>query len=531
MIVVQNSQGEILQSLQPGANLREVLIAGGCAVRSSCGGQARCGQCQVRVAESGAIPYTFSERARLSGAQLAAGIRLACQLNALMDLHVEVMQPLAQMSWRILREDECSCSAWSFSPRARTVRYGVAIDVGTTQVRLALWDLVAGVRINACSGLNPQGSYGADVLTRLMEADRAEACARALGKLIRDRIADALVNMSSQNSIALSAVGEVQIVGNTAMLSLLAGLNYRMLLDPENWTRRIACQPEQTNFLRAAWGVSEAANIRLVTPLGGFVGSDLLAGVISTGLIRQPAGALLIDFGTNSEMALWDGQTLHVTATAGGPAFEGGGISCGMPAEAGAIYRIDQAGGEIKLHVLGDSAPRGLCGSALVDAAAYLLRTGRLDKVGRFTDKTSGGCAISEGLVLKRGDIDVLQRAKAAIGAGVQWLCQQAGIESGALTQVYACGAFGQLLTVENAQQIGLLPQTALVHLEGNTALGGCEALLISDQAEAELAAVLAVSRIYNLAEDAGFESLFVENLYLQAIPQVRTMKGVRDVR
>ncbi|MEI7457210.1 MAG: ASKHA domain-containing protein [Nitrosomonadales bacterium] len=526
MITVQNAQGQTLQSLQPGANLREVLIAGGVFVRSACGGNATCGQCQVRVAESGEIPYTLSERARLSGAQLADGIRLACQLNASTDLHVEMMTPVALMNWRTLREDECSRIEPAFSLRQTTVRYGVAIDLGTTQVRLALWDLLAGERIAACSGLNPQGSYGADVLTRLMEADRTEETARAMGTLIQEGIAQALHEMSSQHLVSLSEIGEVQIVGNTAMLSLLAGLNYRMLLNPENWTRRIECQPPETDFLRTAWGVNEAANIRLVTPLGGFVGSDLLAGVIATRLIRQPAGALLIDFGTNSEMALWDGQTLHVTATAGGPAFEGGGISCGMPADAGAIYRIDQAGDGIKIHVLGDSAPRGLCGSALVDATAYLLRTGQLDKVGRFTDKTCEGLVLSEGVILKRGDIDVLQRAKAAIGAGVIWLCQQAGMEPCELTQVYACGAFGRLLNVDNAQLIGLLPQTNSVRLEGNTALGGCEALLISDQAEAELADVLAVSRIYNLAEDAGFEMLFVENLYLQTIPSALKAKG-----
>ncbi|HEX5362937.1 MAG TPA: ASKHA domain-containing protein [Gallionella sp.] len=510
---------------QPGATLRDILISGGFAVRSACGGDGSCGQCQVRVAESGSIPFTASERLRLSGQQLSEGVRLSCQLLPDTNLHVSLEKPVAQMSWRSLRDDEYSSLALPGTPAQKMLRYGIAIDLGTTHIRLTLWDISNGERIAGLAGLNPQGSYGADVLTRLMEAARSSERARELGAVVQDAIAEALAGIAAQAGLALADVGEVWVVGNTAMLSLLAGKHYEQLLQPENWTRRIDCQPDDPGFLRNLWGVSPVAAIHLVTPLGGFVGSDLLAGVIATRLIEQPAGSLLIDFGTNSEMALWDGQTLHVTAAAGGPAFEGSGISCGMPGEAGAICRLSQAGEGFSIQVLGDGAPRGLCGSGLVDAVAWLLRNGKLDKVGRFTDRDSEGFVLHEGehrIVLKRGDIDVFQRAKAAIGAGVRWLCQQAGMSLGELHQVYACGAFGRLLDVRCAQQIGLLPPVApeAVKLEGNSALAGCEALLLSDGGTTALDAVLAVSKVYNLAEDVGFESLFVENLYLQSMQE-----------
>lgn len=524
-LTVSTPSGESRVPFQAGAALRDVLAAGGYAVRSSCGGTASCGQCQVLVAESGMIPFTAGERARLSAAQLAAGIRLSCQLHPQSDLHVSIVPAVTQMVWRPLRSDEYAASL-PFTRRTSRARYGVAIDLGTTHIRLTLWEMTTGERIAGRAGLNPQASYGADVLTRLMEADRSEMVAVEMSRLVQDAIAEVLAEIARQHRLTLSEVGEVLLVGNTAMLALLGRKNAAQLLQPENWTRRIDCQPDDTAFLVRSWGISNEATIRFVTPLGGFIGSDLLAGVIATRLIEQPAGSLLIDFGTNSEMALWDGHTLHVTSTAGGPAFEGSGISCGMPGENGAIYHVEQpAEGGFAVRVLGDAVPAGICGSGLVDAVAWLLRNGQLDKVGRFNARDSEGFVLVEGvqrIVLKRGDIDVLQRAKAAIGGGVRWLCRQAGLPLGGLRRVYACGAFGRLLDVANAQQIGLLPRLppTAVQLEGNSALAGGEALLLSQEAETTLAGILAVSKVYNLAEDVDFETLFVENLYLQAMQE-----------
>jgi uncharacterized 2Fe-2S/4Fe-4S cluster protein (DUF4445 family) len=226
-------------------------------------------------------------------------------------------------------------------------------------------------------------------------------------------------------------------------------------------------------------------------------------------------------------MALWDGSTLHVTSSAGGPAFEGCGISCGMPGERGAIFRVQQNGPGFVTQVLGDATPQGVCGSGLVDAVAWLRRNGKLDRVGRFSERDRNGFVLHEGtrqIALLRADIDVLQRAKAAIGAGVEWLCRQAGMPLSALREVYACGAFGHLLDVDNAQQIGLLPPVSRgeVRLESNTALTGCEMLLLSAEAERTLERVRACSRAYNLAEDAGFETLYVDNLYLQTMQLAR---------
>lgn len=518
ILTVATEHGQVQLPLRAGTSLRDVLIANGFPIRSACGGNGSCGQCQVRV--SGGSGIATAERQWLSAAQLDAGLRLACCVFPDKDMHVAIEYPVEQMAWRAMREDEYCNLPQVARASSDGGRYAVAIDLGTTHIRLTLWDLFSATRITGLAGLNPQACYGADVLTRLMEAVRSSDAAKTMGSLVQNAIAEAFAILATQTSIGPDRIGRVMIVGNTAMLSLLSGRNYEQLLQPENWTRRIDCRPQDTASLRAAWGLDATAEIRFISAVGGFIGSDLLAGVIATRLIELPAGSLLIDFGTNSEMALWDGRTLHVTSAAGGPAFEGSGISCGMPGEAGAIYRVDQAGDGFFIRVLGDAAAKGLCGSGLVDAVAWLLRNGRLDRVGRFTDRNSSGFLLCEGVELKSGDIDVLQRAKAAIGAGVQWLCKQAGMSVRDLHRVYACGAFGRLLGVDNAIQIGLLPPVSSIRREGNAALAGCEALLIAAQDESAVDAVLELCRIANLAEDPAFELLFVNNLYLQAMQE-----------
>jgi uncharacterized 2Fe-2S/4Fe-4S cluster protein (DUF4445 family) len=525
IITVSTAEGELHLPFQPGATVRDILNASGIPLQSACGGNGACGQCQIRLEESEVVAFTAGERLRLSSAQLAEGLRLACQIRPLTDIRVSLTDPVIQTQWRVLRNEEYSPLVSPPLLRTGIASYGVAIDLGTTHIRLSLWHLASGKRIAGRVGLNPQCSYGADVLARLTEASHSIARAREIGMLAAQAIGAALAELTSAEFLDPGVIGEVVIVGNTAMMSLLSGKNYHLLLQAEYWTRMIDVQPDDATFLRAAWALSENAVIHFVPPLGGFIGSDLLAGIIATRLMEQPAPALLIDFGTNSEIALWDGRLLHVTSAAGGPAFEGSGISCGMPGDTGAIYRVEQqCDGKLVLSVLGDGNPVGVCGSGLVDAIAWLCHAGKLDKVGRFKGDIEDGFVLSEAnarIVLQRRDIDVFQRAKAAIAAGVRWLCDQAGARPSALERVFVCGAFGGLLNVAHAQAIGLLPGVVAdaVVLEGNAALAGCEMLLVSDSAGI-LRAVQRLARVHNLAEDMAFERLFVENLYLQPMQE-----------
>jgi uncharacterized 2Fe-2S/4Fe-4S cluster protein (DUF4445 family) len=242
---------------------------------------------------------------------------------------------------------------------------------------------------------------------------------------------------------------------------------------------------------------------------------------VSTRFTEGAAPALFIDFGTNSEIALWSGEALWVTSSAGGPAFESSGISCGVPAEAGAVFRVklDAAGGAA-CQIIGDDRAKGLCGSGLVDLIACLLDSGRLTRIGKFAGGEAGYTFSAGGteLTLTKGDVDLIQRAKAAIGVGIRVLCDHAGVGLKDLQRVCVGGAFGRYLDVGSAQAIGLLPPVApeRVELAGNTALAGCCDVMLSSLAAEQLDQIRSRARIINLAHYPDFDQAFLENLYLQ---------------
>jgi uncharacterized 2Fe-2S/4Fe-4S cluster protein (DUF4445 family) len=282
--------------------------------------------------------------------------------------------------------------------------------------------------------------------------------------------------------------------------------------------------PDRPDLWAVPLGIHPLASIEVIPPLAGFVGSDLLAGVLATHLIEKGPGGLLIDFGTNSEIALWDGRVLWVTSAAGGPAFEGSGISCGVPADPGAIYRVSFQNGVPDFAVLSDSEPRGLCGSGLVDLIAGLVRSDRLTDKGQFVaDIPREGFVLAHGdqaIVLKKKDVGVFQVAKAAIGTGVEVLLTKAAMGYEDLRRIYVGGLFGRFLDVPNAQEIGLLPMIPpdRVELCGNTALTGSAEALLSPVALEGLKDLINQARIINLSSWPGFSDYFLTHLYLQPV-------------
>jgi uncharacterized 2Fe-2S/4Fe-4S cluster protein (DUF4445 family) len=444
------------------------------------------------------------------------------------DLEIVILSPAPKSTWRRLahadrqRSKRPTPPAGSALPPNIATPYGVAIDLGTTHISLALHDLSDGAWLAGRYGQNPQAGVGSDVVTRLMAALESPAHARALSQSVIDAICEALWDLSIRDGIDLQHVVRLTLVGNTAMLALLSGQNFGLLVQPSHWMRAIDCAPLDTAAWVTAWGIHPQAQIQVAPALAGFVGSDLLAGVIATELTDDQGPSLLIDFGTNSEIALWDGSVLWSTSAAGGPAFEGSGIRCGMPAEAGAIHRITAQAGALECAVIGGGQPRGICGSGLVDLIACLVRSGTLTPTGKFAPMVpSQGFAIVPGeqpIRVLRADIDVFQRAKAAIGVGVHVVLERAGLRAEDLRRICVGGAFGRALDIRNAQDVGLLPNlpAARVELSGNTALAGCEAALLSPLLLEQMQRLGDRARIINLSQYPDFDLLFLEHLYLR---------------
>jgi len=399
---------------------------------------------------------------------------------------------------------------------------GVAIDLGTTYINASLCNLITGERLKETILSNPQISMGTDILHRLVAANENEKQAQWLQRVVIDAIGESITEITGKERKLLEAIEKVYIVGNTAMLSLMTGHNIKKLLKPESWLEPITCYPKAALEWADVWGLRKTTDIQVLQPLGGFVGSDLLAGLLYTKMDQLKEPALFIDFGTNSEITLWDGNKFWVTAAAGGPAFEGCGISCGMAALPGAVYCIDNTNkyDEWQYSVIGGKEPKGVCGSAMVDALALLLKTQALHPNGRIKEKNKEELSLPGlPLSLTHRDIDIFQRAKAAIAAGWETLYLEAGIKLDRLSTIYIGGAFGEYLNPNNAMSIGLLPLLSpeRVKVLGNTALNGCLEI-ISCPEKNTLESIRNRTLLLNLAAIPTFEDRYFSNLFLQPV-------------
>lgn len=514
---------------EPGPSVRDILDATDFRVRSGCRGIGACGLCRVRVIGGEVGEPTQNERLHLTSAQLSQGVRLACQVSPHHDMQVEILNSAPPSNWKsspdtallhTLREQAVE-GRWL--PPGVKHPCGVAVDLGTTHVCLSLFDLAKGRWLADRWGRNPQQNFGADVITRLAAAAELPGAAREMSRLAVAAIGEALLDIATREGFDPRRIVNVTLVGNTAMLALISSRNFELLLQPDYWTQPVDCQPLETSGWVAEWEINPVAEVDVVAPLAGFVGSDLLAGLVSTRFTDGAAPALFIDFGTNSEIALWSGEELWVTASAGGPAFESSGISCGAPAEVGAVFRVSlDSAGDLACQIIGDDRAKGVCGSGLVDLIACLLNSGRLTSAGKFASGETGYTFSAGGreLTLTKGDVDLIQRAKAAIGVGIGALCGHAGVGMKDLQRVCVGGAFGRYLDVGSAQAIGLLPPVPpeTVELAGNTALAGCCDVMLSSLAAERLKELRSRARLVNLASYPDFDQAFFENLYLQPL-------------
>jgi uncharacterized 2Fe-2S/4Fe-4S cluster protein (DUF4445 family) len=518
-------------SFEPGTSVRDILEEAGFQVPTACRGHGACGLCEIRLLSGRLTEPTLSERRHIAPERLLQGVRLACQVRPGEDLRLEILPPAPPAKWQNLSCDSFPPSAWppAQPPPAKFPEVkgplGAAVDLGTTNLRLALLDLGNGRCLAQGRGRNPQVSFGADVLTRLVAAQESPETARALSELAAAALGEGLRDLARHAGLDLRRVVSLTAVGNTPMLALLAGENHQLLLLPQNWQSPIDCRLKAASRWARAWSIHPRAGVRLVQPLAGFVGSDLLAGLVARRWLAGPAPALFIDFGTNSEIALWDGADLWVTSAAGGPAFELWGLSHGLPAGPGAVHRVRPGpDGALHYEVMGGEEPRGFCGSGLVDLLARLLESGRLSRTGRFPAGTDP-LVVPPGtprLGLSLEDVDNLQRAKAAIGTGMQVLARYSGVRLARLQRVCVAGEFGRFLDVASAQAIGLLPVVPenRVELICDAALRGCADLLLSAEAEDHLTRMRDAARPVNLALTPDFEELFLANLYLEPLKE-----------
>ncbi len=474
--------------VERGAALRDALFAWG--VEFPCGGRGRCRRCRVRVLE-GTLDPSAADRQLLSEAELRAGWRLACHAVASGPVTLEI----AQMDAAILADD----SAFAFTPREGL---GIAVDLGTTTLVAQLLDLRTAHVLAVRTALNPQAAYGADIMSRVQYA-LAEGQGGLEG-LIRARLGELVAEMA-----AGAPVAAVAIVGNAVMHHLFCGIDVEPLSHVPFESPRSGLQEFDAREL--GWPLD--ARISFLPCLGGFVGSDILAGILATRMHESRALIGLIDLGTNGEIVFGNRDRIVCASAAAGPAFEGGRVSTGMRAATGAIAEVSPADGGFQCRVLGGGEPRGICGSGLVDAAAAALELGRIQPSGRLQN---GPLLLAGRVALSQRDIRELQLAKAAVAAGVRIVLERLGAAPEDVDRLYLAGAFGNYINRASARRIGLIAfPEAKIEPAGNTALLGAKMALFAD--DLSFAALRSRVAHIGLASDAEFQEIYVAEMAFPA--------------
>lgn len=489
-VTVHLLPGDASFEIERGASLQDQLFEHG--VEFPCGGTGSCRGCRVQLCR-GEAPITPADRERLSETELSKGWRLACQCKPETNIQLRI----AQWEMEILGDD----AEISFSPKPG---YGVVVDVGTTTVAAQLIDRSNGRLLASESALNPQAAHGADVVSRIRYAIESNGL-RDLTQSIHRCIAVLIASLAGSAEIETGSINEILLVGNTAMHHFACGL------DPEPLASLPFHSPnDDVQRIALTSGSMPNLNAHFLPCLGGFVGSDLLAGILAVGMHERDTVSALVDLGTNGEIVMGNRERIVCASTAAGPAFEGGGIAQGMRAVSGAIRSVHIENGAMRCDVIGGGEARGICGSGLVDATAAALRLGFIAPGGKIEtpDKT---IQLTDDVSLTQSDIRHLQLAKGAIAAGFELLAEEMNIPSDAIENVYLAGAFGNYLSIDAALAIGLLPAHAeSIHAAGNTALRGVKlALGRPDDSDLEFNKLRKLISHIELACSPGFQERY----------------------
>lgn len=591
-IKVHHKNRNIILKASKDSNLLEVLRNNNLPLSSPCGGKGNCGKCKVTVSKE--TPITSQDENHLSIEEIVSGIRLACFLTVKSDLevfleeqsenmkiitagheksivteptvtkqHIVLPKPSTEdcrsdykrlqdalglenlnINYKVLPEINPIIRSSDFKVSATLYKnnlihleagdttktcFGAAIDIGTTTIACYLVDLTSGKTIDIDSQINKQAPYGSDVISRISYTMDIEGGTTLLRKLIIDQINSMLEGLCGRNNINCSNLYNVAIAGNTTMCHFVLGLP----------SENIALAPFTPVLTSAVDYKGEELNIKingmisLMPGISCYVGSDITAGIVASGMMESDKYSLLLDLGTNGEIVLGNKNKVFCCATAAGPAFEGASIKCGMGGVKGAINSVNLNSEKI-YTTIDNAAPIGICGSAVLDIVSELLKHGLIDKSGRMIDKEDlkaspyikrmvYGSALREfvledslksgqTIVFSQKDIREVQMAKAAIAAGIQVLIKEAKITYEEIENVYIAGGFGSYMNIESAVTIGMIPEELKDKISaiGNSAGIGAKMYLLSETYRKKAGQISELAKYIELSTRLDFQDYYM---------------------
>lgn len=430
--------------------------------------------------------------------------------------------------------------------------YGVAIDIGTTSVVVCLVDLYTKEIIDKASSGNAQIKYGADVIHRIVYSTKKNGLKELNEAIIEDTINPLLHSIYTKNNVDKDNVVSLVVAGNTTMTSLFLGV-YTDFLRQEPFIPPFLKSPRLIGK-DVGLNINDSAYVFLAPSVASYVGGDITSGVLSAGIWSSEENVLFIDLGTNGEIVFGNQDYMMSCACSAGPAFEGGGISCGMRASNGAIekVKIDKETLKPTLTTIGDVSPIGICGSGIIDLICQMLLTGIIDRRGKihrdidneriiFNEYEIGEYVLAfkeeynldHDITINEVDIDNFIKAKGAIYSGASVLIESLGMDFSVIDKVYIAGGIGNNLDIENSILIGLLPdieREKFIYI-GNSSLVGSYLALISKDAKKKLQEIgseitYVELSVYPTYMDEFISACFLPHTNIEQFPTIKSKLG-----
>ena len=506
-------------SIHTGATIFEAAAQAGIILNSVCGQKGTCKKCAVNIEPD-------SKQV------------LACQYNIQTDLTVTIPTSSRLFEQKILAhgiETKHKVQHDIYKQYTRTAPaekiLGLAVDIGSTTVVAKLINLTDGQCLATEAALNPQTEYGDDVVSRIAYA-KTDTELTQLHKAIIDCLNQLTEKLCRQTSTDQKHNYQICAVGNTTMNHLFLKLPVAQLGQAPYKTKYLDAKDTQPSQLPLL--INPAGNIHTAPNIAGFIGSDTTAVALAVDLDSDDETTLVVDIGTNGELLLATGSKIYAASCAAGPALEGARISCGSRAVTGAIEAVIINDNDIDLDVIGDSPPRSICGSGLIDAVAVLLDLAIIDSTGRFkkpeklpppilariTEQNDQPAFIladtsDTKVILTQQDIRQFQLAKAAIRAGIKLLLKKLDLKDSDIKKILLAGAFGNYIRRESALRIGLLPDIPpeRIHFVGNAAASGAQMILLSQKCRTRASKLARKINYVEIAHEPDFADIYAQSM------------------
>ncbi len=564
-------------------NILNLMRQAGVLPESPCNGKGLCGKCKVKIVSGTVSPITEQEEKFLTPAEKQENIRLAClavpcdrveidELGLTLEKKSDVLSA-GQMpkityhpSVRVEKKEitlptlekmgalvddlshRCTLQVMKKLPyfagkevyavlREQTVIdlrednriYGLAVDIGTTTVAVSLIDLQTGRAVQEDGFVNPQKAFGLDVLSRIHYDTEHENGVLQMQEVLVKRLQQSIDTMTKNAGSSSDSIYEIVVGGNSTMIHILLGVGLGSL-GRSPYSSVFNCPmnifAEQTGI-----HINEEGMLYCIPSVSTYIGGDIVAGALAARLDQAEDTVLFIDIGTNGEMILSCKGKMYSCSCAAGPALEGMNISSGMRAEPGAIEKIKIVEGRAELTTIGNAAPRGLCGSGILEAiseavkAGIIAKTGRIAKDALLTDEDTDGkrrivLDQSHEIYVTQSDIRQVQLCKGAILSGILTLMQQTGMNADQIDRVIVAGQFGKHIEPQSLTGSGLIPSGMedKISYIGNSSMTGAKMCLLSEE-ERERAEEIAGKICYiELSVCEGYEKLFTRCLQFGGI-------------